>query len=374
MTGHRRTGRVSRGLLGAALAAGVLLGGASTATADVVLHVVPNLPADLVVGQTGAASTITITNASDGPETWADVAVETITLVASCGTRQINGADCPGAAVDPGILKPSATATGQAGTACSGIAFTTSLIDPTEGVYAFAPAAPVVLGPGGSQTQTCVLDFTVTVPKAPVIDAAPTLAGLQTDQVAFARARAGLLVAGSADATSEVTVTPAAVSLATQVAPASITAGQAFEDTATLTAPPAGVAPTGTIGFAVYGPADPTCADQPVFTSTNQLAGSSTVSDPFTPTSPGTYRVIAGYSGDADYAAAASACGDPTEAVTVTGLPAVSGLGPAGGPESGGTQVTISGTNLSGATAVHFGGATVTPSTVSATDVSAAAP
>ena len=57
---------------------------------------------------------------------------------------------------------------------------------------------------------------------------------------------------------------------------------------------------------------------------------------------------------------------DGGDAVVLTALatnstpPAVSGVGPATGPTTGGTQVTISGTNLAGATAVDFGSMQVT--------------
>lgn len=55
--------------------------------------------------------------------------------------------------------------------------------------------------------------------------------------------------------------------------------------------------------------------------------------------------------------------------------PAVSGIGPSAGPTSGGTTVTITGTNLTGATVVDFGATAATGVTVnSATSITATAP
>ncbi len=54
--------------------------------------------------------------------------------------------------------------------------------------------------------------------------------------------------------------------------------------------------------------------------------------------------------------------------------PTVSGISPHAGPLAGGTTVTISGTNLSGATGVKFGGATASFAVNSDTEVTATAP
>jgi Big-like domain-containing protein len=119
-------------------------------------------------------------------------------------------------------------------------------------------------------------------------------------------------------------VTKAPLPVTTQVAPTTVTLGASFRDTATLGAPPAGEpTPTGTVTFNVYGPSDTTCAGPVLFTSTNAVnaAGTTATSATFTPGAPGTYRVIATYSGDANYLGSASSCGDPAEAVVVTKAP-----------------------------------------------------
>lgn len=55
-------------------------------------------------------------------------------------------------------------------------------------------------------------------------------------------------------------------------------------------------------------------------------------------------------------------------------LPAITGIDPGSGPEAGGTEVTITGTGLTGATSVNFGGTSVMPTQVSDTTVKATSP
>jgi hypothetical protein len=75
------------------------------------------------------------------------------------------------------------------------------------------------------------------------------------------------------------------------------------------------------------------------------------------PGSPGTVDVtVAGPAG-------ASATG-PADRYTYVAAPTVTGVSPSSGPTAGGTPVTITGTNLTGATAVQFGGASASSFTV----------
>jgi hypothetical protein len=100
-------------------------------------------------------------------------------------------------------------------------------------------------------------------------------------------------------------------------ASASVAVGAMISDAAVLSS---GVAPTGTITFSVFGPADPFCSNGAVFTSTVDVSsGNGTYqSDPFTVTAPGTYLFIASYSGDASNGAVSTNCGDDNESVEVT--------------------------------------------------------
>jgi hypothetical protein len=75
-----------------------------------------------------------------------------------------------------------------------------------------------------------------------------------------------------------------------------------------------------TVDFRLYGPDDVTCADAPVFESLNvayPVAGGAVTSAAYTPTQPGTYRWVAGYSGDANNAPAAGTCGDSGQSTSV---------------------------------------------------------
>jgi hypothetical protein len=88
-----------------------------------------------------------------------------------------------------------------------------------------------------------------------------------------------------------------------------------ISDTATLSG---GATPTGTITFNLYGPDDATCTGAAIFTSTVPVNGNGTYpSASFTPTTAGTYRWIANYSGNANNTGTANACNAAGENVVV---------------------------------------------------------
>jgi hypothetical protein len=117
--------------------------------------------------------------------------------------------------------------------------------------------------------------------------------------------------------TGPVLVTP---TLTTQVAPATASVGQNIVDTATLAG---GNAPTGTITFNAYGPADTTCTGAAVYTATSTVNGNGAypASPAFVATAPGQYRFIASYSGDALNNPVSGLCNDPAELHTATVSP-----------------------------------------------------
>ena len=97
--------------------------------------------------------------------------------------------------------------------------------------------------------------------------------------------------------------------------PATAHRGEPVRATASLGA---GLDPTGTITFDVFGQRDAACAARPISTSRVPMVGNGTyTSASFTPPGPGTYRWVASYDGDIGHAPAATTCGqrDSTTAV-----------------------------------------------------------
>jgi hypothetical protein len=107
-------------------------------------------------------------------------------------------------------------------------------------------------------------------------------------------------------------------------------AGVSIYDAATLSG---GSVPTGEIVFALHGPNDRTCSAPPVFVTATDVTGNGTYnSERFTPTTSGTYRWVARYSGDANNRPAGpTRCGDASETVhvTVAARPALTSTGSA---------------------------------------------
>ncbi|MBJ7602559.1 MAG: Ig-like domain repeat protein [Candidatus Dormibacteraeota bacterium] len=331
--------RTRRRLLFAVVAAltvgGVLVGGASTALAGVLLGVAPTFPAAITVGDVGQPASLHIRYDPTVPDTGKQFTLDTITLVPSCGSLSVTfPGNCPAGSYDPGVFQLSTTGVGAAGTTCAGIPFTITVSDAAQGKYTFVPASAVILG--AATGFTCDINFTFDVLKRPTIDVDPSTPGMQTGQIGFVNGATISVppLTATAQGTAIVTI-KSTVGIATQVAPTAITIPASFQDTATLT-PATGVpAPTGTVTFNVYGPNNATCTGTPVFIpSTNTVTGGTALSDPFTPTVAGTYRVIATYSGDANYAASASACNAPGEAVAVTAPPPTIGVTKSANPSS----------------------------------------
>ena len=93
--------------------------------------------------------------------------------------------------------------------------------------------------------------------------------------------------------------------------------GTVLNDTATLTG---ATSPTGSITFNLYGPNDETCSNEPIYTQTVALSGSSATTSPgFTTTAAGTYEWTASYAGDGNNKPASSGCGD--ESVVIASPP-----------------------------------------------------
>jgi hypothetical protein len=303
----------------------------AVAQAGVGASAVPNFPTDVTVGNTGvpasielrntdtegnAGQTNTVCNFGDGAP--CPAGDPGITLIPSCSQLGPFSA-CTGA--EPGVFRISDLATGESGTACAGMVFNVSLVDPANGQVRFTPqdGAHVTLPASGS---VCRIVFTFSVLRAPTADQNPGAAGIQTVQVADNTQYAGPLTASARGSSHGTTVHKATPAIATAASP-DITVGGQLTDTATVTGL---VNPTGgTVDFRLYGPDDATCSGKPVFESLGQPlspAGTAT-STPFTPTRGGVYRWRAFYSGDANNEAVSGPCNAVNENVTVTGPPTI---------------------------------------------------
>jgi hypothetical protein len=106
-----------------------------------------------------------------------------------------------------------------------------------------------------------------------------------------------------------------------------VAVGGTVSDTATIEA---SSNLNGTMHFALFGPDAPGCTGTPVFTSTRPVRGNgSYASGPFAPTTPGIYRWVARYAGDADDPNVATPCDDPAQQVAVApGSPCIVPTGP----------------------------------------------
>ena len=133
-------------------------------------------------------------------------------------------------------------------------------------------------------------------------------------------------------------VTPALYAIASS----SVPIGQTIADGAILSN---GSAPTGTMTFNLYGPNNATCSGAPIFTSAVAVNGNGNYfSEHFRPTTTGTYRWIASYSGDAENAPVSNACNDPNQSVVVTAAATSTVIASSSNPSAVGQSVTFTAT------------------------------
>jgi Ice-binding-like len=95
-----------------------------------------------------------------------------------------------------------------------------------------------------------------------------------------------------------------------------VPAGGSVSDSARLAG---GAAPSGTVTFTLFAPGDITCAT-PIATRTAALTGNTASSGSITAGTPGTYRWVAAYSGDAANSPVTSPCGSETVTVAAQRL------------------------------------------------------
>lgn len=131
---------------------------------------VPSGQTTVVVGNVNIPRRITITNFSDGDQATGNVRLSNIKYTPSCATTTPLGV-CPGPDIDLNVFSVNAVGVGSVG--CAGVNFAISVSDAVTGEVIFTPPAPVDLGPFGSATASCVIDFTVNVLKMPKVSALP---------------------------------------------------------------------------------------------------------------------------------------------------------------------------------------------------------
>lgn len=270
-------------------------------------------PLSTIVGATNVAAFLDFQNVS-APASQT-ITVNAISLTPSCAAY--TGLTCT--TPDNGVFAVSSTGTGRSNSACAGVSFTfTPRAGSVTGQLDVTPMTTIVLGVPGSPNMgdECIIDFTFDVLKAPAIDALtdgghPGWQTLPSGQVTGTASDSSLALGFG---TTFITVNQALPAIAT-VASSSVLAGNTIYDAATLSA---GVNPTGSITFYLYGPNDASCSTS-IFSSTVAVSGNGNyVSGAFTAAAAGTYRWIASYSGDGSNSAVAGTCNAASESVIVT--------------------------------------------------------
>ena len=266
-----------------------------------------------------ATSTVTVTGNGtypSGPFTAAGAGTYRFVAVYSGDVNNASVASACGAANEAVTVTPAAptiTTTASASVPAGG-----TISDSAVLAGGFNPTGTITFTVFGPNNATCsgtpLGTSTVTVTGNGTYPSGPfTTAGAGTYRfvaVYGGDANNAAVASGCGAAGEAVTVTPAAPTITT-TASASVPAGGTISDSAVLAG---GFSPTGTITFTVFGPNNATCTGTPLGTSTVTVTGNGTYpSGPFTTTGPGTYNFVVSYSGDANNAAAVSACGAPGE-------------------------------------------------------------
>ena len=243
-------------------------------------------------------------NASAGPTVCGESS-ETVTMTKA--QPAITTRSSPGVAIG-GEVHDTAHLAG--GTSPRG-AITFRLYGPGDGACLAPPAftaRQVIVGDGTYQSPTF----------------APDVAGTYRWTASYSGDHNNLGAAsGCSDASETVVVGRAVPALSTSASPVAgpkrrvRAAGLAIYDTATLRD---GSQPTGEITFELHGPGDLNCLGPALLTTATIVTGNGTYnSESFTPTTSGTYRWIAAYSGDvANLPIGSTSCGESTERVDVT--------------------------------------------------------
>ncbi len=303
--------------------------GVGSADAGLGAGATPSFPAVVTVGDTGVPAAIQVENDNTPPNTTNTVCNfgdafpcpagdPGITLIPSCAQLGVFSS-CAPAGADPGVFRLSATGVGAAGSACPGMNFDITLIDPTFGQLRFTPqpaGTHVVLA---NTNSICLINFTFDVLKSPVFDQNPNVVGAQTVQVVDNTQHDGGQITASGRGTSSgTTVLRAAPAITTMASPSIALGGGQLIDSIVVTGR-VNAQPGATVTARLFGPDDPTCSGAPLFEAAVAYPASDGPinSAPFTPTVAGEYRWVASYSGDVNNAPVSGACTDTNESVIV---------------------------------------------------------
>jgi len=146
----------------------------------------------------------------------------------------------------------------------------------------------------------------------------------------------------------------------------------AVTDQATLSGSNTATA-AGAVTYTVYSNAS--CTTVAADGGTVSVSGGTVpLSNPVSLGSTGTYYWQASYSGDAQNDASVSGCDEIETVALPVPAPTLTAIAPTSGAGGGGSHVTLTGTNLSGASAVSFGANAASFTVVSGTSITATAP
>lgn len=250
------------------------------------------------------------------------------TLAVACGvvlTGFVMFLDPSGAGA---LATPSIATTASATiTLGSGTLFDTAVVSGRANPQAGETVTFRLYGPNDSAcSSAAVFSSTVNYPVAggPASSAAftPTSAGTYRWRATFNGDANNAAVAGACnDANESTVVLRANPTISSTASPNVALGGGDLTDTAVVSGrvnPQAGA----TVTFVLYRAGDSTCASTPAFSPPAvdyPVSGGPVTSPAYTPTSPGTYRWIATYSGDGNNNPVAGTCGDATETTVVSG-------------------------------------------------------
>jgi Ca2+-binding RTX toxin-like protein len=245
------------------------------------------------------------------------------TAVGSCGEPTETQTVAPATPAISTVASPDIALGGQ----LSDTATVSGLVNPpgrdAVTFELFGPDDSLCAGPAlATESAALVLDGPQTGGTAVAANVTPASPGVYRWRATFEGDANNAIVAGTCGGPAETTTVAKSSPTITTVAGADITFGEQLSDDVTVSGlvnPSGG----GNVTFNAFGPNDPTCAGDPVFSPIvtpllNLARTSATAHAAFTPTAAGIYRWKVVFNGDANNAPVEGVCSDPAERQTVT--------------------------------------------------------